>query len=141
MCLHHHCRRLVEGLRVWSVIFATFKATIDLTRCDAAHDHIRGFRSDRNASGGNEYFCAPLLVGTGRPPAAWISADACDVAVRGALTRSPLHGDLCRSSRLWPQRLSRLRPGPCAICETGHGEGHGFRHGETWVRALLNCRA
>ena len=54
---------------------------------------------------------------------------------------SPLHGDLSRSSRLWPQRLSRLASGPCAICEARHGERHDFRHGETWFPALLRCRA
>src|SRR5262245_4956645 len=85
-----------------------------------------------------------FLRRSGSGPAAFVarvSADAFDVAVGGAFAGSPVHGDLCRSSWLWPQRLSPLCSRPCALCEAGHGERHGLCHGETGIPALLSRRA
>ena len=82
-----------------------------------------------------------LRVGAGHPPAARVSADAFDVAVGGPVAGSPLHGDLCRSSRLWEKRLSRLCSGSRALCEAGDGERYGFCHGQAWIRALRRRRA
>src|SRR5215471_11487564 len=123
-------------------VFATFRETIvkRTPRHDEPHD-VREFCDGGRASAGNAYFSAPLRGGTSCPLTAWLSADPFDVALRGALAGSPFHGDLRRSSRLWAQRLSRLCSGPCTVCETGHGERHGFGHGEARIPALLSRRA
>jgi hypothetical protein len=39
-------------------------------------------------------------------PLLWISSNQPDVARYGATSREQPHGDLCRSSRLWPQRCA-----------------------------------
>ena len=74
-----------------------------------------------SANRGNQYFPAPLRIGTRCPPTPWVSANAFDVAGSGSLTGSPFHGDLSRSSRVWPQRLSSLPTGSWAVFKASHG--------------------
>src|SRR5262245_21738489 len=123
-------------------VFAIFGKTMvkRTPRHDEPND-VRKFYGACRASAGNAYFSAPFRGGTSCPLTAWLSADPFDVALRGALAGSPLHGDLRRSSRLWAQQLSRLCCRPCAVCETGHGARHGFGHGEARIPALLSRRA
>src|SRR5437899_6941401 len=74
-----------------------------------------GFRGGRGSDRRGEHLRAPIRFRTPDLAAARLPTDPPDVAERGAHLGPPLHGHLRRPPLLWPQRVPRLRPGPCAV--------------------------
>src|SRR5260370_6401146 len=52
----------------------------------------------------------------------WISSNQPDVARDGATSREQPHGDLCRSSRLWPQRCAGFHGRSLPLYKASDGE-------------------
>ncbi len=106
-------RRVAEGSN-----FATYERT-----CDGAPDVLRGIHDRETRSAAGQDPAAPRGIGAAPCPAAWQSADPCDVAPRGADAGEAFHGDLPGPARL---RLFTETAGdarPCALRQERDGEG------------------